>query len=134
MGAELRVEHCPSCGKLYQKNLRSVCGECAALIDGQFTAVDRYLARNRSVGNEQLAEATGVPVKTIQAFIRQKRISLSACPNLADACDSCGGPSRQGHLCLHCSTRLKTDIRDMLEKERKAKESARSAMSYKAKV
>lgn len=132
--AELRVAHCTSCGKVFQINLRSLCSECADRLDRQFEAVDRYLMKNRQASTEEASEQTGVPVKQIQEWIRQKRLSLSAHPNLTDSCNLCGSPTRTGTLCIRCTTRLKSDIQKMHEEEAAMRERTRSAQSYKSKT
>jgi len=115
--AELKVAHCRMCGKVFQVTLRNLCPECAEIHDRQFEALDRYLFRNRHATVEQAAEATGVPIRQIREWIRNKKISLSAYPNLTDICDLCGSPTRNGHLCARCSDRLKHDIEKMLAEE-----------------
>lgn len=114
---ELKVAHCTMCGKVFQVTLRNLCPECAEIHDRQYEAVDRYLFKNRHATTEETAEATGVPVRQIRDWIRQKKISLAAYPNLTDVCDLCGGPTRQGHLCANCSGRLRYDIEKMLAEE-----------------
>ena len=116
---ELKVAHCTMCGKVFQVTLRNLCPECAEIHDRQFEAVDRYLFKNRNATTEQAAEATGVPVKQIRDWIRNKRISLSSYPNLTDICDLCGSPTRHGHLCAACSGRIRQDIEKMLAEEEK---------------
>lgn len=130
--AELKVAHCAMCGKVFQVNLRNLCNECAEIHDRRFEAVDRYLMKNRHATTEQTAEATGVPVKQIREWIRQKKISLAVHPNLTDVCDLCGGPSRTGHLCAKCSDRLRKDIDKMLAEEQAERERKREH-SYKMK-
>lgn len=132
--AELRVAYCTSCGKVFQVNLRNLCKECAEKHDQQFAAVDRYLVKNHRASTEEAAEHTGVPIKQIRTWIRQKKISLSAYPGLTDSCDLCGGPTRTGNLCMKCTTRLKSDIQKMHEEEESMRQRMRAAHSYKTKV
>jgi len=134
MLADIRVAHCPSCGQVYQKNIRNMCMTCASVLDKQYDDVDRYLIRHRQASTAEASQATGVPAKQIHAWIRQNRISLFGFPNLTDACDMCGGPTRQGHLCSSCSTRLKSDIIKMQQDERSKLERQRAAHSYKSKT
>ncbi len=133
MLADIRVAHCSTCGKVFQKNIRNMCGDCAAILDKQYDDLDRYLIKNRKSTTDEASHATGVPVKQIHAWIRQNKISLYGFPNLSDGCDMCGGPTRQGHLCTSCSTRLKSDIIKMHEDERSMQARQRGALSYKSK-
>lgn len=131
--ADLKVAHCSMCGKVFQVTLRNLCPECTEIHDRQFEAVDRYLMKNRNATNEQTAEATGVPLKQILDWIRQKKISLAAFPNLTDVCDLCGAPSRNGHLCAKCSGRIQQDIEKMKQEEQAELERKR-VHSYKSKI
>jgi len=125
MLAEFRVEHCAMCGKVFQVKTRNLCPECAEIHDRQYDAVDRYLFKNRHATVKETAEATGVPIKQIREWIRNKKISLAAYPNLTDVCDLCGSPTRKGHLCENCSDRLRYDINKMIEREQAEREAKR---------
>jgi len=131
--AEFRVAHCSMCGKVFQVTLRNLCPECAEVHDRQYDAVDRYLFKNRNATTEEVAEATGVPIKQIRDWIRQKKISLAPYPNLTDVCDLCGGPTRKGHLCQNCSDRITQDIKRMKEQEAAELERRQREHSFKVK-
>lgn len=130
--AELKVAHCTMCGKVFQVTLRNLCPECAELHDRQYDAVDRYLFKNRNATTEQVAEATGVPIKQIREWIRQKKISLASYPNLTDLCDLCGSPTRKGHLCENCSGRIRQDI-DKMKAMEEAERARKREHSFKVK-
>ncbi|NBD24308.1 hypothetical protein [Paenibacillus glycinis] len=122
MSKELPVAHCPGCGKVFQKNLRNMCMQCSAEEDGQIIAIERALKNDRQLSNAETAELTAIPEARIRALIRRGRLRLYDYPNLADACDLCAAPIRQGKLCLTCLMRLKDDIEQDREKARLKKE------------
>lgn len=122
MSMELSVAHCPGCGNIFQKNLRFLCASCMAQEDGQIDAIELALRRNRFLNNEQVSESTAIPVQRIQTLIRHGRLKLFSYPNLADACDLCAGPTRQGKLCEPCLKRLKGDIEQDREKHKAKRE------------
>lgn len=126
----LNIAHCPSCGKVYQKNLRNLCASCQAEEDKLFQSADRALMRNRQFDNEGLSAAAGVPQEKIRIWIRAGKIRLQQYPNLTDQCDLCHAPIRAGHLCNACSMRIKTDLANTLEQERLMKERLRAANAY----
>ncbi|CAM4347155.1 hypothetical protein [Paenibacillus tarimensis] len=127
---ELQVAHCPSCGKVYQKNLRNLCRECSSRLDNQLSAIDRYLAGNRFADTASLSARTGVPVKTIHSFIRSRKLCIQHYPNLTTACESCSGPTREGKLCTSCTKRLTMDIHSMLEQEQALRQRSRDTSSF----
>ncbi|MFC5532215.1 hypothetical protein [Cohnella yongneupensis] len=125
MSKELRVAHCPKCGKIYQINMRNMCSTCSNEEDTTLRTLEVQLLRNRRMTNEQLAEASSVPADKIQVLIRAGKLKLFDYPNLADACDRCRGPIRKGTLCLACATQIQDDITHALEQERLLKERMR---------
>ena len=131
MSVELKVAHCPHCGKVYQKNMRGMCGSCSAQEDAQMKAIESELKRNRFLSNGQLAELAGVPETLIRNWIRIGKLKLFDYPNLADACELCAEPIRKGKLCVKCATRIQADIYNEFERERKLKERLRAANAYK---
>ncbi|RAP74712.1 hypothetical protein DL346_21970 [Paenibacillus montanisoli] len=86
--------------------------------DKQITAMEQALRRNRQLNNDQLAELSMVSVQRIRAYIRKGKLKLCDYPNLADACDLCAGPIRQGKLCIDCTVRIKEDIQLDLERSK----------------
>jgi len=130
MPYELMVGHCPECGNVFQKNARNLCGDCATRLDGQLTAVERFLLRNRFATTEELAEATDLTPSKIRSWIRKGKLAIFDYPNLSDRCDLCAASIRRGHLCSSCSGRINEDIRRTLERERISKERLRAAHSY----
>jgi ribosomal protein L32 len=124
------VDHCPKCGKIYQRNLRNLCADCSANEDRDLRQLERVLLRNRRLSTEEAAEAANVPAEQIRSWIRSGKLKLGDYPNLTDQCDLCKSPIRSGHLCLHCSRRIKEDIARTLELERKFKERMAAANAY----
>ncbi len=122
MSSELRVAHCPKCGKVYQINVRNLCTACSAAEDAQLRAIGEPLSRDRKLTNEQLAEASGVPEDLIRGLIRAGKLRLFDYPNLADACDRCHAPIRKGTMCLACVTKIQDEIEHAIEQDRLFKE------------
>ncbi|MEI7025643.1 flagellar protein [Paenibacillus sp. y28] len=117
---ELRVDHCSSCGKVYQRNVRQLCQDCIHQADSNLDKCLSFLRRDKKASSQSLSDHTGVPIKEITRFLREGKILIVDFPNLTYACASCGGPIRQHKLCSPCSEWLSRDIRNMFEAERKA--------------
>lgn len=122
MSNELRVAHCPSCGKIFQKNLRNLCSNCSTEEDTILNLIDKTLMRNRHLNLDELVEAIEIPRVRILAWIRSGKIKLFDYPNLADECNVCEGPIRRGTLCTKCTIKIQNDIAHALEQERLLKE------------
>ncbi|QHT58959.1 hypothetical protein GXP70_02605 [Paenibacillus lycopersici] len=122
MSKELNIAHCPECGNVFQKNLRNLCASCTASEDREIEAIEKALWRDRYLANDQLGEKAAVSVQRIRALIRKGRLKLYEYPNLADACDLCAEPTRQGKLCASCLNRLKGEIEQDREKQKAKRE------------
>ncbi|SDC38115.1 flagellar operon protein TIGR03826 [Paenibacillus sp. UNCCL117] len=118
----LKVANCPSCGQVFQKNLRNLCQGCQRAVDADFTACSDYLRKAHKATTSELSEATGVSLRQIHAFIKENKLPATFYPGLTYPCSSCGAGVRKGHLCTSCSVRLTAEIRQMRDKEEKAKE------------
>jgi uncharacterized Zn finger protein (UPF0148 family) len=129
MTNELRVAHCPKCGKIFQKNLRNLCSNCSTEEDTHISTIEKSLKQNRLLNLEELVEQSEIPRARILSWIRLGKIRLFDYPNLADECDVCAGPIRKGTMCTKCSTRIQDEIAHEIEQERLLKERIR-ANSY----
>ncbi len=121
MLANLQVDHCPRCGKVFQKNMRNLCSACSQQYDRELTSCTDYLRRDRKADNQRLSEATGVSYKQIVSFIMERKLSLYDYPNLCYHCELCETPIRAERLCLNCRTRLSGDISRMKEADERKK-------------
>lgn len=127
MSIELSIAHCPRCGRVFQKNLRNLCADCTNIEDRDFRSVEVTMLRSRFLNTEEAAQAANVPTEKIRGWIRSGKLRLADYPNLTDQCDLCKGPIRAGHICFSCSRRIKDDLANALEQERKMKERLRTA-------
>jgi len=130
---QLKVSHCPNCGRVFQINIRNLCADCASAMDRKLNAIESYMTRRRHADVGELSSGTGISVKEIQGFIRNGKISASYYANLYDACDRCGGPMKSGTMCITCKIKLQSEIKLMLDSERAMKERLKVAASYKSK-
>lgn len=125
MNNELRVAHCPKCGKIFQINMRNMCNDCSSEEDTLLRKLEVHLLRNRHLTNEELSEASSVPQDRIRVLIRSGKLRLFDHPKLSDECDRCKGPIRKGTMCMACRTKIEDDIAHALEQERLLKERMR---------
>jgi flagellar operon protein (TIGR03826 family) len=122
----LNLTNCPKCGKLMARNLRNMCPGCHQDIELQYEKCLKYLRDNRKASMSELSEATGVSTAQITKFIREGRISVAEAANLSYACEVCGGPIYEGHLCDPCRQRLVKDVNGMKEDEQRRAQQTRS--------
>ncbi|UUZ79518.1 hypothetical protein LJK88_30860 [Paenibacillus sp. P26] len=115
----LKVDHCPKCGKVYQKNLRNLCQSCIDSYEDDYNRCNAYLRDHRKSTNAELSQATGVSERQIIGFIKENKLPIGSYPHLHYPCSSCRAPIRQHHLCSSCSIRISKEIRHLQEQEAK---------------
>lgn len=130
MSSELRVDHCPGCGRIYQINLRQLCAVCSAEEDALMKLMEKELRNNRKLSTEELAERVSEKPEKIRAWIRKGKLKIYDYPNLADECDLCQAPIRKGKLCQSCSMRIKGEVANVYEQERLMQERKRRENSF----
>ncbi|GKU76828.1 TIGR03826 family flagellar region protein [Paenibacillus sp. L3-i20] len=118
----MNLDNCPRCGKLFAKNFRDVCPVCIREIDNEYQLCADYLRKYKGAIIGELSDQTGVSIKQITKFIREGRISMVNAPNMSYACESCGIPIRESHICESCRKRLLKDKTQMFENEAKKSE------------
>jgi hypothetical protein len=94
----LKVENCPQCGSVFQKNLRNLCSACSTKLDTDLNDCVNYLWKFPKTTTEELSKAVDVEVSRISAFIKEGRISKNF-HNLTYPCECCGTQIREYRLC-----------------------------------
>ncbi|OIJ22361.1 hypothetical protein BKP45_06920 [Anaerobacillus alkalidiazotrophicus] len=117
------ILNCPRCNKIFVKNLRDVCTDCAKKEEDDFQKVYQYVRKkdNRMASIIEVEEGTGVSQRFIYKFIKQGRISLHNFPNLGYPCESCEKIIREGRICAACKTNITSGL-DRIESEKKFQE------------
>ncbi|MBH5320615.1 flagellar protein [Paenibacillus sp. GSMTC-2017] len=128
----MNLDNCPRCGKLFAKNFRDVCPVCIREIDNEYQICADYLRKYKGAIISELSDQTGVSIKQITKFIREGRISMVNAPNMSYACESCGIPIRESHICETCRLRLLKDKTQMLQNAAKKVEEAEKLTATKA--
>lgn len=118
----MNVANCPRCGKIYVKGFAEVCPNCLKDLEQQYEKCVKYLRENKGVNINELSEATGVAVKQITKFIKERRISIVNAPNMAYPCEICGTVLRENVICETCRLKLVKDTRNNAEDERRVEE------------
>lgn len=124
------LANCPQCGKVYVKNIYSLCPTCIKEIEGQYQKCADYLRKNRTCTMQELSEGTGVSVKQIIRFIREGRISTKDAPNVLMPCEVCGEPMKTGTICENCRSKLAKDVNNMKHNEKRKEHKLETEGAY----
>jgi flagellar operon protein (TIGR03826 family) len=113
----LNVANCPSCGRVYVKNLQNLCPNCLKGIELQYEKCLKFLKENRGCTITELSEGTEVSVRQITKFIREGRISIKGNLNITYECEVCGTAIREQTICEPCRSRLAKESSQLKEDE-----------------
>lgn len=106
------LSNCKTCGTVFVKVLQPLCPQCFEKEEQWYRAVSDFLKKkeNWMATKKDLLEATLIPSRTLNAFIRTGRLLLKTYPNLHHPCERCQEPTHERRFCISCATELKTDF------------------------
>ena len=112
----MELRNCPECGRLYRYIGRPLCPACTDEDEKMFLKVRSFLADNRGLGVDDLAEGTGVSVARITRWLREGRLELF----IADGtitCECCDTPIRSGRFCQGCRHHLERGLNGLAQQQ-----------------
>jgi len=114
MKNQAELKNCPTCGDFFNyTGIREVCGKCAQSEEKMYEEVYRFLRRreNRAANIDRIVEATGVTETLLHKWVRKGRLQPAMFPNLGYPCDNCGALTVSGKLCVACTEKIQTDLK-----------------------
>lgn len=105
----MEVRNCKQCGRLYNYiggSYRNLCPACVEKVEKSFQDVKTYIEDNPGVGINQVSEAMGVPVRQIERWVREERLSFSDDSDIGIPCEKCGRMIKTGRFCKQCADQL----------------------------
>lgn len=105
----MELKNCIDCGKVFIHPSRDLCPSCYEVEEVDFKKVREYLWNKRSSSVEDVHEMTGVPVKRIVKFIRERRLTGMGV-DLTMPCEGCGTPIFEGRFCADCRDRIMVNL------------------------
>ncbi|WP_047154774.1 hypothetical protein [Aneurinibacillus tyrosinisolvens] len=106
----MKFTNCSACGKLCIETLKKLCQACFAQREENYQTVHQYLLKNKGATTIQASEGTGISLKSIHTFIREKRFIATDFPNIGYPCEACGTNVQEGKFCGSCAMRLQKEI------------------------
>ncbi|WP_077301297.1 TIGR03826 family flagellar region protein [Virgibacillus pantothenticus] len=126
------LANCSRCDRLFLKGTRSICQDCYQEEEKAFQTVYQFMRqrKNRQATMPEIIENTGVDEELIIKFIKEKRLLPSEFPNIGYPCSHCGTRITAGDLCVSCREKLKKDLQQYEQKERKVEEEREKQRTY----
>lgn len=118
----MRAINCPRCGRLFNKVLSSVCARCEKEEEQQFKVLREYIEDNPFANINEVADASGVPVKRILQYIKEGRIIASNGLDGELRCSQCGTPIDEGSFCQSCTVKMAQNLASGLSPNAKTPE------------
>lgn len=107
----MEVKVCTRCKNLFQYIAgQCICPHCLRKEEDMFSKVKDFLRSNPGASMQQVNEETGVPVYTIERFIRAGRLEVSAHSPIGIPCQKCGQLIRTGKYCKQCTSQLTNEL------------------------
>ena len=111
----MEVRQCEFCRMPYQSLGSRICNDCLAKLDEEFIMIREYLYENEGAGMEEVAEATGVPKKSIMYLLKEERLTVGSDDGDGGGlltCESCKRPIRTGRMCGSCKNQVIADMQE----------------------
>lgn len=102
---------CSKCGGHLSYKYSGIyeCDSCHIEVYDDFGYVRKYLESHGPSTANQISQATGVSISSINRMLRIGRLEIPVGSDVYIQCEECGAPIRFGRCCEECSSRLITD-------------------------
>lgn len=99
------LKNCDNCGQVFSHPMQKLCSVCSRERNEEFERVRLYLQKNKQATLLQTAEATDVPLKRVEEFIADGRLSVLP-QDAVRRCRICGAQINEGRVCGGCQRQL----------------------------
>jgi flagellar operon protein (TIGR03826 family) len=108
----MEVRNCARCRKLFQYlSGPPICPACKQKEEDSFQVVKAYIYDNKNANMIEVSNATEVPIKLIERFLREGRLIVTEDSPIYLKCEKCGKEIKTGRFCQACSTSLSNAMR-----------------------
>lgn len=116
----MEVRNCKQCGKLYNYiggTYRNLCPACVDKVEQKFRDVKKYIEDNPNSDIRMVAEEMDVPVKQIEIWVREERLSFTDDSAMGIPCERCGAIIKSGRFCKECTDKLGQTLNSLYKVE-----------------
>ena len=104
---------CPKCGGRYKNKALGTyeCDTCGDIALDDYGKVRAYLDEQGMAPAIVISTATGVPVHTIEGYLRDGKLEIPEGSDVYIKCESCGTEIRYGRYCPSCAAKLAKELK-----------------------
>ncbi len=114
----MEVRNCRYCKRLFNYlQGPMICPACQDEMEKKFTNVKNYVWDHRDATIEEIAEQNEVPVKQIQQWIREERLTFAENSPMGIPCENCGKLIKSGRYCDECKNSMMKSLDSVKRKE-----------------
>jgi len=126
----MKLKNCERCGKIFKSAHPTLCPDCVAEDEEDFTKVRNFIKANPKVAIEVVVEATGVEEERIRDFIRYGQIESADLKGPALECKRCGKPIYMGNYCVICRGEITNNFKAAETEETRQKSAEKRKTSF----
>ena len=114
-----KMKYCPDCGikMIYKHAGIYECPQCGKMDKDDFCKVKTFLDENGPTPAAIVSQETGVPMITINEFLRLGKVEIPENSEVFIKCEMCGTDIRYGRYCPECIKSLSKKIRGALAED-----------------
>lgn len=117
----MNLSNCTRCHRVFHRQIagEEVCPTCLKESETSYKKIFEYFTSRPAATAQEIAEATGVDVKEIRRFVRERRLQLAKVQPTS-ICEKCGGPIFGGRFggkfCDNCRESIASDLHKDFQK------------------
>ncbi|MBQ7507487.1 MAG: flagellar protein [Lachnospiraceae bacterium] len=116
----MEVRNCRNCKRLFNYLQGPIiCPACQEEMEKKFSDVKNYVWDHKDASIEEISEENDVPIKQIQQWIREERLTFSENSISGIPCENCGKMIKSGRFCDDCKGNMMNALDSVKKKETK---------------
>jgi methionyl-tRNA synthetase len=100
-------------------------------MEEKFYLVRQYIDDNPGADIGEVSEANEVPIKQIERWIREERLSFTADSPIGIPCEWCGKTIKSGRYCSECADKLGNTLKNLYSSEEEAEHTKQKSKGNK---
>lgn len=123
----MAISNCKRCGKIYDSATGPICEACVKELDELFLKVRDFIYKNPTKNMHDVSKETEVPMKMLQQWVREEKLSFSKESGVALTCENCGAKIYTGRFCKDCKERMSDRLNGIFQEKKPQNEGKKTS-------